>query len=177
MSLHGILDERGGALAQDQVPKVEAFGGYSFNTFGNQDALHGWNASATWNVNRWFGLAADFSGHYGEQPAGPTVPTSVRNRQHAFLFGPRVSRRWERVTLFGHALFGAARTELELTAIPADITDSSFSYALGGGLDLNAGSRVSIRLVQADYLYTRPFGSDRDSFRISSGIVFRLGNR
>ncbi len=164
--------------AQEAIPKVEIFGGYSFNTFGNFDGLNGWNASATWNGNDWFGLTADFSGHYGEQ----TFPIFIRteSKQHSFLFGPRFSRRWERFTLFGHGLLGAARLDASSvangTTLP-DIDDVRFSYALGGGLDLNLSPRFAIRLAQADYQYTRPFGSDRDSFRVGGGVVFRFGSR
>jgi len=154
--------------AQEEVPKVEVFTGYSFNTFGNQDGLHGGTASVTFNVNRWFGLTADFSA--GAQPFSG-------DRQVTFLFGPRVSKRWERATLFGHALFGAARTRVDFSSPLPDITDGSFSYALGGGLDIHAGRYFAIRAIQADYMYTKPFGSDRDSFRISTGVVFRFGSR
>lgn len=160
--------------AQEEGPKVEVFGGYSFNTFGNLDGLHGWNASATWNTNHWFGLTADFSGHYGERPTA-FAPTTFQ--QHTFLFGPRFSHRWEHLTIFGHGLLGAARLDMRAAANgPFDIDDVSFSYALGGGLDLNLGQRFAVRVAQADYLYTRPFGSGRDSFRISTGIIFRFGS-
>src|SRR5262245_37083094 len=52
-------------MAQD-VPKVEVFGGYSW-AGGN---FHGWNTSVTGNINNWFGLVADFSGHYGSEQEG-----------------------------------------------------------------------------------------------------------
>ncbi|MCI0349939.1 MAG: porin family protein [Acidobacteriales bacterium] len=175
--------------AQVEAPKVEVFGGYSYNTFGNIDpGLHGWNASGTWNVNRWLGLTADFGGNYGERtltlqapPAGP-LTLAIRDRQHTFLLGPRVSLRKARFTLFAHGLVGAAVTQLRTTAVSPpgptqSITDTNFSYALGGGFDLHVSPRVALRLVQADYLYTKPFGSDRDSFRVSAGAVFRFGSR
>jgi hypothetical protein len=50
---------------------------------------------------------------------------------------------------------------------------TSFAMALGGGLDLRAGKRIAVRLIQVDYTPTF-FGSGRqDNFRISAGIVFR----
>ena len=80
------------AFAQD-TPRAEVFGGYSYlhidtqgvtgstldalcnNTFGTgtcpagtfqvHNAFNGWNGSVQANVNRWLGVAADFSGHYG----------------------------------------------------------------------------------------------------------------
>ena len=60
------------ASAQDETPEVEVFGGYSYlnadaDFHGIQDDranLNGWEGSITYNVNRWFGVEADFGGHY-----------------------------------------------------------------------------------------------------------------
>ena len=89
------------AMAQD-VPKAEVFGGYSWSG-GN---FHGWNASATGNITKRFGIVADFSGHYGSDPGGPIL---VKQNAHSFLFGPRFSFRGKRLTPFVYALFGATR--------------------------------------------------------------------
>src|SRR5258705_11145352 len=59
------------AMAQD-YPKAEVFGGYSFLPADDRLSfrsacganLHGWNASVSANLSSWFGLTADFSGHY-----------------------------------------------------------------------------------------------------------------
>ena len=53
------------AAAEDH-PKVEVFGGYQHLRVGVAPDIgaNGWNAAITGNVNRWFGVTADFSGAY-----------------------------------------------------------------------------------------------------------------
>jgi|CZKR01.1.fsa_nt_gi opacity protein-like surface antigen len=80
------------AFAQQDVPKAEVFGGYSYlhidtegvtgstldtdcnsllgagtcppGSFGVHPSANGWNASAQLNATRFLGIKADFSGHY-----------------------------------------------------------------------------------------------------------------
>jgi hypothetical protein len=71
-----------------------------------------------------------------------------------------------RVRPFAHVLAGGAlfrgfassRTQAGNTFIIDDAT--SFALAVGGGLDVRAGRRLDLRLIQADYLPTF-FGSTR----------------
>jgi hypothetical protein len=86
-------------MAQE-YPAGELFGSYSyFRPEGGDANFHGWNASIAGNLNHWFGLVADFSGHYAtetvsvpgpfERPVGAKADASI----HTFLFGPRFSFR------------------------------------------------------------------------------------
>jgi len=52
------------ALAQQETPSVEVFGGYQFSHFTPSINANGWNAAVTGNVNRWFGITGDVSGSY-----------------------------------------------------------------------------------------------------------------
>ncbi len=80
------------AFGQQNVPKAEVFGGYSYlhidtegvtgstldatcntllgagtcppGSFGVHPSANGWNASAQFNATRFLGIKADFSGHY-----------------------------------------------------------------------------------------------------------------
>ena len=206
------------ASAQDDTPEVEVFGGYSYlradeeliGIGDDNEDLHGWNGSVAYSLNDWFGLEADFAGHYGSDRTtlvspvfGPTPFPSVTldvdadARQHTFLFGPRVTARGDRVTGFGHALFGGANIHREIRSTPVgpvppginpisfEDSETSFAMAVGGGIDINLSDRVAIRAIQADYLMTRyederVFGSGADSqhnARFSVGIVFRFGSR
>jgi opacity protein-like surface antigen len=161
------------AAAQEVTPRVELFGGYSF-AGGN---FHGWHASVAGNVNRWFGLAADFTGHYG----GATDEDGFdeRERIHGYHFGPRFSARGKRVTVFAHALFGASSLRTSLTGFGQrfEFADTAFSFVLGGGLDIKVGGRVSIRAFQLDYLRARLFGGIENRGRLACGLVLRLGKK
>jgi opacity protein-like surface antigen len=164
------------AYAQEEVPKAEVFGGYSW---AGGD-FHGWGASVTGNVNRWLGLTADFSGHYSR--SGEPGVFVVRERAHSFLFGPRVSLRRKRVTPFAYALFGGVRFRGELSAPPplnlfASDDDTGFNMALGGGLDVKLTRRVSLRAFQLDYMRPTFFGEAHNRGRLAFGLVLRLGKR
>lgn len=192
------------AVAQE-YPKAEVFGGYSYFHADGGANLHGWNASVSGNLNSWFGLVADFSGHYDSSssrtelrfppfPGFPGIPGSPfpvsitvnsDTSVHTFLAGPRFSyRKKERITPFGHALFGASRRHAE-TEVTFDgggrtffsANNTSFAAALGGGLDVELSKKIALRVVQAEYLLTRSFGFNENNARVSTGIVFRFGDK
>jgi hypothetical protein len=148
-----LLAALGGfAQAQNDHPRAELFGGYQFTHLNPNLDANGWNAAVTGNLNRWFGITADFSGAY-------------KNGGHinTYAFGPTFSARTGRVTAFTHALFGGT------------CCDFAFMTALGGGLDVNAGNHLAVRLVQADWLLFHADGStDKKNARISCGIVLRF---
>ena len=178
------------ASAQDDTPEVEVFGGYSYlradedlvGVSDDEQNLHGWNGSIAYNLNDWFGLEADFSGHYGDErttrvitpafeplPGFPTVGFDIdaASRQHTFLFGPKLTARGDRVSGFGHVLVGGANIHREIVSTPVtpvppginplsfEDSETSFAMAAGGGLDIHVTDNVSIRAIQADYLMTR----------------------
>jgi opacity protein-like surface antigen len=157
-------------MAQE-YPRAEVFGGYSYFHTDDGADLHGWNASVSGNLNSWFGLVADFSGHYDstssrseltlpdfpEFPFPPVLTVfTAKTSIHTFLAGPRFSyRKTERITPFGHVLFGASRrhTESELTLDVLGRTSfsdnkTSFAAALGGGLDVELGRNIALRVVK-----------------------------
>ncbi len=161
------------AMAQESAPKAEMFGGYSYAGEGS----NGFDASIAGNVNKWFGLVADVGGQYTRlEEAG--VRESIGT--HSLLFGPRFSlRRNKRVTPFAQALFGASHVRSEATESGQIFifSDTSFSMALGGGLDVNVNDTFAIRVIQAEYLRTRFFNETQNKGRVSIGVVFRFGKK
>ncbi len=99
--------------AQD-YPKGELFGGYQFTHLNPGINANGWNASITGNVNRWFGVTADFSGAYKNG-----------GKFHTAMAGPVFSlRKSEIVTPFAHVLVGAA-------VLSGGGTSTAFATAIG----------------------------------------------
>jgi len=148
------------AQAQD---KVELFGGYSYMRFHNSQSanLNGWEISAQYKFTDWLGGVADLDGHYGS-------PNGIGTSTYTYLFGPQISFP-SRVSPFAHLLLGGAHIS------EAGFGSSSFSMALGGGIDVGLfHDQFYWRVIQTDYLMTQ-FGSRaQNNFRASTGIVIRF---
>ena len=200
------------ALAQEH-PKSELFGGYSLLrtesdsvdlTLDGQTVsakrrgafLNGFNVSVTYNPARWAGFIVDGGGNYGNIDYTATIPglsatAGVRTNFHTLLLGPQFSRRGDRATFFVRALAGVAFVSqtLDLTGfggLKTEADGKAFAGAAGAGFDIKLSDRVSLRAIQADYIFTR-FGDPKfvingqtlsgpdtqHSIRISTGFVFR----
>jgi outer membrane protein with beta-barrel domain len=176
-------------IAQAQEgSRVEVFGGYSYmrledsNIDGQDRDLNGYNISGAITIfKKSIALKGDVSGHFGDLLTNVTPRTDLG--QTLFLFGPQFRlRNKSLIQPFAHALFGVARVKLENDAVPGDITDTGFAFALGGGVDVKGlGSKVAVRLIQADYVRTKldllnsGDSTSSSNFRISTGIVLRFG--
>jgi opacity protein-like surface antigen len=183
--------------------KFEFFGGYSHNRVDTgiedsepqlddivdeREGFHGFNTSLTGNLSRYFGLKADFSGHFKEKtfPIG-TASVDIESSIFNFLGGIQVkdNSKETRMKAFAHALVGVARARNKAdfsndiciavfpSPCPADFTDTDtgFAGAFGGGLDIRANDRIDIRAFQFDYNPTRVFNATQHNFRIGVGIV------
>jgi len=142
--------------------KVEVFGGYSYMRFNSSPGanLNGWEISGQYKFTDWLGGVADVDGHYGS-------PRGVGSSVYTYLFGPQVSFS-ARVSPFAHLLLGGAHLGA------AGFGSSSFSMAIGGGIDTELIRGVRWRIVQGDYLLTE-FGSRaQNNVRFSTGIVLRF---
>lgn len=168
-------------LAQDNYPRVELFAGYGylsldevFSVTGDRLGTNGWNVSVTGNFHKNIGITGDFSGYYGSDSATfPFIGTvDVKQRGYAFLVGPRIAMRTDRATPYVHALFGAERGTREIFGVP--VTDTNFTMAFGGGVDVNLGKKIAIRVFEVDYVNIRN-GFSSHNFAVRTGIVFRLG--
>jgi len=155
------------ALAQD-FPKAEIFGGYQFTRLEGGINANGFNASLTGNANRWFGVAADFSGTY------KTI-SGINASVYTYTFGPVVSANHEGVVNpFVHALFGGAHLGASVSGIGSG-TANGFTMMFGGGADAKVSRHFAVRVIQADWVYYRFSGmSSNKNVRVSTGIVLRF---
>jgi opacity protein-like surface antigen len=169
------------ASAQDEVPKVEIFGGYSYLRLDNATGLavasttgttttvmtapidrdaNGFNVSFTQNLNSFLGITAEFSGHFTDAVG---VNGQLLDRDAYFVTaGPRLAiRRFERFTPYLHIMAGMARQDIQNQNVSSSLgtivnqSDSGLAFVVGGGVDLNLTSRLGVRLLQADYILTR----------------------
>jgi outer membrane protein OmpA-like peptidoglycan-associated protein len=183
------------AAAQEQpAPKWELFGGYSFfdpgaNVHGTfpggllpvtsrlESNPRGAGASITYDFNRWFGLTLDASTHWGsgETTLGKRIDDAAFSN---LSFGPKVTFRSAHLSPFLEALVGDHRL------MPDAFHDiDKLGFMLGGGLDVNAGKHVALRLLRADYVISSyrygPSAStaktDLRGVRLQAGIVLMWG--
>src|SRR6266446_10457184 len=109
------------SFAQRTAPQFEVFGGATWiradispdlKAFGLSHVnATGWNASATENVNSWFGGTLDFSGVYSrptitDPVTGATFSNQINASAYTFLFGPSFAYRRGRhgCEVLGHSL-------------------------------------------------------------------------
>ena len=210
------------ALAQD-TPKAEIFAGFSYGNYelipgesastlpsvtisGNPSgrlSVFGWNGSVAANMNRWFGLATDFSGYYSGSSTSVTttetftcgpgctqtityVQTASSPKIHNFLFGPQFSYPSGRIRPFGHFLVGGnhmnvTRSESSSSSGGGGIGITSGTSTVGSsGFAMAAGGGVDYSIkenlawrIESDYLTGEGVGQDH--VRVSTGLVWKLG--
>jgi hypothetical protein len=166
------------AAAQDTVqPRAEIFGGYSwlhpngYVDWGHvPDIAHGWNASSTFYLPyaHNLGVVVDGSGHYN----------STYSNVGLGLIGLQYKWHNDQFSPFVRVLGGASHLS------PAGLNSEwRATVGAGGGFDLTLTNFISLRIAQADYLYTSynpgTFNNHTSTWnmvRLSSGVVFNLGN-
>ena len=161
---------------------------------GNYGTQTGFETSVIGNFNKHFGIKGDFSAHFSNESAhgaltfcNPTCITAtqdfkLKSRVYNFLAGPEFkARNSTRFTPFAHALAGVAHSSAKFSSnsptfnLLFERSDNSFAMALGGGLDIRAGKRVSFR-ASMDYnpvFIGDPGSGTRDLVRFSLGALFR----
>ncbi len=173
-----------GTFAAAQVtiqPKAEVFAGYSWlhpngyyaEGIKTTDHTEGVNESFVYYLPQAhnLGVMLDFSQHFG----------SVSNQNiNYYDAGLQYKYHTDNFSPFVHAFVGAVNQKV-------------FSYGqwnpalgVGGGFDYAIGHHFSVRVVQADYIYSNfvtpqvlglSQGSHQwNSVRLSTGVVFGLGN-
>ncbi len=176
------------APAQQDAPRPELAFGYSY-VHSNLPpggcgcfSLNGGSATFTWPLGSGkFAVAGDIdvvhASGISSQSDSLTLSTYTAGGRYLPMAGRSV---WQP---FGQALIGLAHstgTLVQGVNPGAANAGAAFAATLGGGLDLRAGSQFSIRLIEADYLFTtfdNGSNNHQNNIRIGAGIVLRLGNR
>jgi hypothetical protein len=162
-----------GIVVAQEAPRFDVFGGFSYKRFdsrtiGYPDSsnLYGWNVEGTGQITMKIGVVLDFSGHYGSELSA-----------YNFLIGPQYTWRRDKSRFFVHGLFGKADNRVNIVQ-PTRNGFASVGRALGGGggFDWDLSPRITIRVVQADYLNGSTFHTTQGDIRVSTGLVFHFGH-
>jgi hypothetical protein len=155
----------------------------------------GFQTSITRNVLKYLGIKGDFSMYFNQSrgQAGTFCVQSdcvtgqdfkVDSRAFYLMGGPEFqARNHTRLTPFAHSLFGMARSRSAFTTASSSLnfsdshTRTGLAMAFGGGFDIRASGRISLRSL-IDYVPTSLGDADpRESgrqhhVRISMGVLF-----
>jgi OmpA family len=172
-----LLGTVAAAQSSSNQPKDEVFGGYSWLHPGGYvdygykvpDIDKGFEVSNTYYLPMAhnLGVLGDASFHFHEDGNVDYVLGGLQYKYHTDTLSP-----------FVHGLVGASYINP-----PTYIPQWHVAGGGGGGLDLKIKDNISIRLIQADYIYTNyrslfPNGHSTqwNSVRLSAGLVIGLGN-
>lgn len=173
----------GAASAQEvQVPRFEMGASYSWlhvnsANYDYQRTGNGGSSYVEYNLNKTFGLVADFAGYANTRKG-------IDDKVLTYLFGPRFNWRHSRLNPYAQFLFGGGYA----WSGPNNTTQNAFAMASGGGLDYNLTRLISIKPIQVEYVMTQfdsaalgprggNFGGHQNDIRYSAGVVFKLGSK
>ena len=173
-------------LMAQESSKWEAFGGYQYLRLNNafdsatQVNANGWDASLTRNLIWHLGVTADFGGAY-TTVQGDTV------HFYTYTAGPVASLTFRgKVKPFVHVLAGGAHGKLLATTggETGSVSLSGLAGLAGGGVDVKVKRRITVRVIQADWLYYHFPGTpdlnagnsfnESNNLRFSAGVVYRF---
>ena len=183
-----------------EYPGGEFFGGASFSNtdVSGRSNSFGWQISAAGNPYRRMRLVGDFGGQ-SRTTNLIAEGQRVRVKTYQLMWGPQFTWRKQRTTLFTNTVLGVAAahyvTSSGDSAHPENVlaVDFGFATALGGGVDVNVGRHIAIRVLQADYILTHlkpdlpqfspilqqvpSVGNWQNNFRLGFGLVVKVGRR
>ena len=190
-----------GVFAQaqtDEYKKNEFFVGYSHQRIddGNFSGANGAEFSYVRNIHKYFGIKADVSGAFRSNKfetsftdASGNINTfriNSRRQVYNFLGGIQVknNKTDARFKPFAHALAGVAvnhssndvsclSTTCTVPVGAFPFTNTNFSMAVGGGLDIKINDKIDFRAIQVDYNPIFNLGSVRNNVRFGIGFVFK----
>ena len=171
--------------AGDSGHRIDVFLGYSFISSGygeTRELAHGYAGSVTFNINRNFGIMADFSGHNHSSNPPFNVPADDQDQDLYYLvFGPTVSHHFGNARVSGHALVGIAQQRFSVSN--PGITnfgqkDRNFAMAIGGSFDWIGSGHFGWRVLDVDYIFTQTLPIQLNSvvhnIRFSTGLLIRF---
>jgi len=181
------------AMAQQEAtPKVDVFVGYQWLNpggtvpvgsvapfLGPQPAVPtrlpdmpiGYGSTFTYNFDKYWGLSFDVGGNFQDKANESTIAV-----------GPRFMWRGQGINMFAHTLLALNRL-----APRAVGTSNGIGAILGGGIDIAVWRPLSIRLIEADYVWARHNFANEVSpasdlrhpslqgARLRGGLVFNFG--
>lgn len=158
------------------IPRLEAFVGYSFLNAGtsglaSRQNVSGLEGAVDIHINRWLAGEANLGAYYKTLQIINVGTFGF----HDFLMmgGPRMNIH----KAFVHALVGMDHLagSANFYAVNSTAKDNALAAAVGGGVQWNITRQFALR-ASGDYLLSRLEGITQNNFRVTLGIVFEAGS-
>ncbi|HEV2521200.1 MAG TPA: hypothetical protein VGT24_02365 [Candidatus Acidoferrales bacterium] len=180
-----------GSVSAQSLPKWELYGGYSEYLAGGgipgqfELPSNGVQVEFDRVVTRYFRVTAQFNAQFADHIVNlaplPPGGKHVNSKELLGLFGPEATyRALKKFDIYGHYLIGVAYGRDNQDPVIPTATYTTWAYALGGGVDMKLGRRVSARLIGFDWITTHfPVNSPeaQDNWRLTAGFMFHLGKK
>ena len=176
-ALHAQAIPNGSATADD-IPRWEV--GLNYNYFHANAppgqcgcfSLNGGSGTIVWNLTPAWSGVADVAYAHANHVNGTSQNITIIN----YLFGPRYSRRRSsRFVPYAEALLGGAKENVNFQF---DINRNAFGILAGGGVTARLKPKISVNIVEADWVYTRipnALNNRQNDIRIATGVIFNFG--
>ena len=182
------------AVAQIEIPQAQVTGSFSYlNTAKNSINQRGFEISSGYNWLKWLTLGGDFC-HYagaGTQPAPilglpPTVSVPFNANTYTMAVGTKfLLRKSKWVVPFVRPGLGLVHESLvsrQPSGFPIPLPTTTKAeyrmfYGAGGGFEIYHIVPHASIIVLSDYLRTRLFAQDLNSYRVSAGLSWLIGSK
>ena len=184
-------------------PSVDVGGGYAYRSFSSQSfgsstpeprmKMNGWFATFGYNFNGFLGVVTDVDWTRANTPNDQSFPG--KNVFSTVMVGPQIyPLGHHRIAPFGHFEVGLAHFSNDISGTSSGVgcgttssgtlctvTDGSFAFDAGGGVDLGLSKHVAVR-GGFDWDQSRMFdpgaitlASNQNNWKVKAGIVFHFG--
>jgi hypothetical protein len=178
------------AVAQIEIPQAQVTSSFSYlNTAKNSIDQRGFEISSGYNWLKWLTLGADFCRYSGggtlpapvaRLPSNVSVPFNVNT--YTVAVGTKfLLRKSKWVVPFVRPGLGLVHestiTTLPIIVPPQTKAEYRMFYGAGGGFEIYHVVPHASIIVLSDYLRTRLFAQDLNSYRISAGLSYLIGSK
>lgn len=150
------------AFGQTSGERFSLFSGVSCQ----EEAIHGGNASLSFQVSEPFSFIVDFSAHRRSQ-SGIFAPDIV----YGLLGGQAAFGEFGGMKPFARLTAGIGHRDRELSSSLSSLPNNVFVVGAGGGVDFQWADNLDFRVIQVDYFRHEEKADYPSHLRFSFGLV------
>lgn len=166
--------------SDDYRRACDLFLGYSHNrvdTGGGHDGFNGFEVAIGCPIQRYVDITGDYTFNTRSDSSGSVDSKATIHQLLGGVTFQDNATEGSNVRPFAHLLAGIThhRFSTDNGTIRTSGTATGFAGAFGGGVDVRINKRVSWRAFQIDYNPNHVNDTWQHNFRLSTGLVLRLG--